>query len=169
MTHFNDQRPGANDISIPFEAVLTPHRSLSRTAFLICMVAVGITSFVSGVLFLIAGAWPVTFFFGLDFLLIYWAFKLNYRDGKRYETIRVTRSAVTLTQVDARGASRYRDFPTTWVQIARGERKDGRFSLAFSDRGERIAFGDFLTDDERREFAEILGQAIFNARTGARV
>lgn len=169
MTSSDQTSCGSQLVDIPFEAVLTPHRSLSQTAFLISMVAVGATSFVAGAVFFVAGAWPVSFFFGLDFLLIYFAFKLNYRDGNRYETIRVSRAAVTLTQFDARGRSRYRDFPTAWVQIARNEAKDGQMSLAFADRGERVPFGDFLTDDERREFADVLGQAIFSARTAARV
>ena len=43
------------------------------------MVAIGAVSFVAGVVFLLMGAWPVFGFFGLDVLLLYWAFRLNYR------------------------------------------------------------------------------------------
>ena len=32
--------------------------------------------------FLLAGAWPVFGFFGLDVLLVYWAFRLNYRRAR---------------------------------------------------------------------------------------
>ena len=40
--------------------------------------------------FLIVGAWPVFGFFGLDVLLIYWAFRVNYRAAAAYEEISVT-------------------------------------------------------------------------------
>ena len=55
--------------------MLTPHRSLSPTGFLIFMAVLGGISFVTGMVFLLAGAWPVFGFLGLDVLLVYWAFR----------------------------------------------------------------------------------------------
>ena len=55
----------------------------SPTGFLIFMLCIGGISFVSGVVFLLLGAWPVFGFFGLDVLLVYWAFRANYRAGAR--------------------------------------------------------------------------------------
>jgi uncharacterized membrane protein len=46
-----------------FSATLTPHRSLGRVGFLILMVLFGLVSFITGMLFLVLGAWPV---FGSD-------------------------------------------------------------------------------------------------------
>ena len=43
------------------------------------MALVGGVSFVGGMVFFIAGAWPVVGFLGLDVLLVYWAFRVNYR------------------------------------------------------------------------------------------
>jgi uncharacterized membrane protein len=73
-----------------FHAVLTPYRSLRPAGFLVLMVALGAVSFVAGILFLVAGAWPVLGFFGLDVLLVYVAFRLNYRSGRLYETVNLT-------------------------------------------------------------------------------
>ena len=53
-----------------FSALLTPHRSLGPTGFLILMACLGGLSFVSGIIFVSLGAWPVFGFFGLDVLLI---------------------------------------------------------------------------------------------------
>jgi Integral membrane protein len=58
-----------------FSAVLTPHRSLGRKGFLILMTVLGLISFATGTAFLLAGAWPVFGFCGLDVLLIYFAFR----------------------------------------------------------------------------------------------
>src|SRR5262245_31511559 len=76
-----------------FSAILTPHRSLSAMGFLILMAAVGLVSFVAGIVFLIMGAWPVFGFFGLDVLLIYLAFRANYRAATAVEEVTVTPSS----------------------------------------------------------------------------
>ena len=82
-----------------FRAVLYPHRSLGPTGFLILMSAIGGVSFITGMAFLLKGAWPVFGFFGLDVALIYAAFKLNYRSGRLYETVELTPETLTITRV----------------------------------------------------------------------
>ena len=148
-----------------FRAVLSPHRSLSQSGFLIVMIAVGVVSFFVGFAFLLMGAWPVMGFFGLDVALIYWAFKRNYHDGRAAETIEVTPHQVILTRIDPDGREQTFDFNTYWVRVALDERTDGRshLSLAVRDRKTRIA--DFLSDDERREFAEVLKMELISARS----
>ena len=69
---------------------LTPHRSLGPNGFVLLMALVSFISFVAGVIFWLAGAWPVVGFFGLDVLLIYGAFKLNYAAARIYETVDIT-------------------------------------------------------------------------------
>ena len=51
-----------------FSAMLTPHRSLGRVGFLILMLLFGGISFITGILFLLLGAWPVLGYYGLDVL-----------------------------------------------------------------------------------------------------
>ena len=41
------------------------------------------------------GAWPVMGFFGLDVLLVYCAFKLNYRAGRLCEIVELTPAQLT--------------------------------------------------------------------------
>ncbi len=79
-----------------YSAVLTPHRSLNRVGFWILIGGYGAVSFIAGIAFLLMGAWPVFGFFGLDVLLLYWAFRLNYRHARAYEEVKVTPSALTL-------------------------------------------------------------------------
>jgi uncharacterized membrane protein len=73
-----------------FSALLTPHRSLSRTGFMVLMGFICAVSFAAGLVFLLMGAWPVLGFFGLDVLVIWWAFRINFRDAKATEEISVT-------------------------------------------------------------------------------
>ena len=75
-----------------FSALLTPHRSLNRTGFLVLMGFLSVVSFAAGLAFLLMGAWPVFGFFGLDVLVIYWAFRVNFRRAQATEEILVTPS-----------------------------------------------------------------------------
>ncbi len=70
-----------------FSAIVTPHRSLGTLGFVVVMVAVGLVSFAAGLAFLLMGAWPVFGFFGLDVLLVYLAFRANYRAAAAYEEV----------------------------------------------------------------------------------
>src|SRR4030088_625597 len=95
-----------NDIAAEptlFSAILTPHRSLSAVGFLILMALIGSISFAAGVAFLLMGAWPVFGFFGLDVLLVYFAFRVNYRAASAYEQVTVTASELRARKVSHRG------------------------------------------------------------------
>ena len=48
-----------------------------------------------GAFFMSLGAWPVFGFFGLDLVLLYLAFKLNYRAARAREELTATGSAAT--------------------------------------------------------------------------
>ena len=103
-----DENSGANQELLPFRAVLTAHRSLPRVGFKVLMAAVGGVSLVLGMGFLMLGAWPVFGFFGLDVLLVYLAFELNYRAGRLYETVELVPQVLTVTRVH-RGSARLVD------------------------------------------------------------
>jgi uncharacterized membrane protein len=145
--------------------VLHPHRSLPPSGFLIMMVLISGVSFVMGVVFLLLGAWPVFGFFGLDVALIYGAFKLNYRSGREYETVDLTRDLLTLTHVDPAGKRKEFEFNPYWARVnCTVDRPDGRTSLWLSAQGKAVRFGKFLTDEERRDFAAALTGALVAAR-----
>jgi uncharacterized membrane protein len=152
-----------------FSAVLTPNRSLGPTGFLILMTAVGGTSFIAGMFFLLIGAWPVFGFFGLDAALVYVAFKLNYRSGRLYETLDLTPARLVLTRVHPSGRQERFDCNPYWARVNLREWPDGRTALSVVSRGTELAFGSFLTDDERRDLATALREALLAARGGARI
>src|SRR5438045_3625448 len=100
-----------------FSAVLTPHCSLTRHGFKWLMIVLGGISFVSGMAFVLAGAWPVFGFFGLDVLLLYGAIELSYRRAKAYEQVTVTPSELTVRQVTHRGRVCEWTLNPLWVRL----------------------------------------------------
>src|SRR5688572_8876023 len=150
-----------------FSAVLTPHRSLSPIGFLIFMAVLGGASFVTGVVFLLAGAWPVFGFLGLDVLLVYWAFRLNYRAARAYEQVTVTPSELTVRKVNHYGRMREWTLNPVWVRLKRDVHEEfGLQRLFLESRGRQITLAHFLSPQEREDFALALSGAIAEAKRG---
>jgi uncharacterized membrane protein len=150
-----------------FSAVVTPHRSLSHAGFLIVMAAVGGISFVAGTAFLLLGAWPVFGFFGLDVLLVYWAFRINYRAAAAFEEVTITTSELRVRQVSHRGKASEWTFNPVWVRLEReGNEEFGLERLFLVSRGRRLPIASLLGPKEKESFAAALAAAISEAKRG---
>ncbi len=150
-----------------FAAVITPHRSLSSTGFLIFMLCIGGVSFVSGIGFLLLGAWPVFGFLGLDVLLVYWAFRANFRAARAYEEVKVTATELTVRKVNQRGGVREWTLNPVWVKLDRTVHEEfGIERLFLVSRGRRLSIAGFLNPDEKKSFATALSAALGEARRG---
>ena len=82
-----------------------PNRSLGRFGFHLLMAAIVLVSAAIGAAFVLAGAWPVTGFLGADVLLLYLAFRWNYRQGRRAEFIRLDGAELVVRRVEPSGRS----------------------------------------------------------------
>jgi uncharacterized membrane protein len=150
-----------------FSAVLTPHRSLSHPGFILLMAVLGGMSFVTGIVFLLAGAWPVFGFCGLDVLLLYWAFQVNYRRAKAYEQVTVTSSQLKVRQVSHRGRMREWTLNPLWVRLERVVHAEfGIERLFLISHGRRLAIAGCLGPREKESFALALSAALGEARRG---
>ena len=150
-----------------FSAVLTPHRSLGRTGFVVLMCLIGGISFVAGLVFFIAGAWPVMGFFSLDVLLVYIAFKVSYRSAAAYEQVTMTPSTLTVRKVSHRGKIAEWTLNPVWVQLDRIVHEEfGVERLFLVSRGRRLQIAGFLGPDEKASFAQALSAALGEAKRG---
>ncbi|THD46760.1 MAG: DUF2244 domain-containing protein [Bradyrhizobium sp.] len=165
MTAGNDFDP--EEAPEIFSALLTPHRSLNRTGFLVVMAFVSVISFAAGLAFLLMGAWPVLGFFGLDLLAIYWAFRVNFRRAKASEEILVTPSELRVRRVSHRGHVVEFVLNPLWVQLDREIHAEfGIEKLYLVSKGRRFAVASFLGPDEKASFAKALSEALRAARRG---
>lgn len=161
--------PADNDELEPtiFSAVITPHRSLGNVGFLVLMIAFGGASFISGIAFLLMGAWPVFGFFGLDVLLLYLAFRINYRRALAFEEVTVTPSVLKVRKVSHRGRAREWALNPLWVRLEKVVHEEfGIERLLLVSRGKTLTLAAFLGPDEKANFANALGRAINEAKRG---
>ena len=150
-----------------FSALLTPHRSLNRTGFLVVMAFVTFVSFAAGLAFLLMGAWPVLAVFGLDVLAIYWAFQVNFRRARASEEIWVTPSELRVRRISHRGHVVEFVLNPLWVQIDQKIHAEyGIEKLYLLSKGRRVAIASFLGPDEKASFAKALTAALQAARRG---
>lgn len=154
----------AADRQYLFDAVLHPHTSLSPRGFMLLMAAIGSVSFVAGMTFMLAGAWPVLGFFGLDVALIYLAFKANYRWARMYETLRLTEDALLVERVSPAGKVQRWRFQPYWLRVHIDQPVRHDSQLVLSSHGRRLRIGSFLTADERAELADALREALDRLR-----
>jgi uncharacterized membrane protein len=163
MTAGNDFDP---DTEL-FSALLTPHRSLNRTGFLVVMAFVTAVSFAAGLAFLLMGAWPVVGVFGLDVLAIYWAFRVNFRRAKASEEIWVTPSELRVRRISHRGHVVEFVLNPLWVRLDQVSHAEyGIEKLYLVSRGRSVSIGSFLGPDEKASFAKALTAALQAAKRG---
>jgi len=158
----------APDLEPPlFSAIITPYRSLSGTGFVLVMLLIGGTSFAGGLFFFLIGAWPVVGFLGLDVLLVYWAFRANYRAATAFEEVTVTASELRLRRVSHRGEVSEWTLNPLWTRLARETHDDfGLLRLFLVSRGRKVPVAGFLSPKEKESFAAALAAALGEARRG---
>jgi uncharacterized membrane protein len=166
MTTGNDFDPEPAEPKL-FSALLTPHRSLNSTGFLVLMGFLSLVSFAAGVAFWLMGAWPVFGFFGLDVLLVYWAFRINFRHAKATEEISITASELRVRRVSHRGHVVEWVLNPRWVQLdQKAHAEFGIEKLYLVSKGRRVSVGNFLGPDEKASFSKALLAGLQAAKRG---
>jgi uncharacterized membrane protein len=150
-----------------FSALLTPHRSLNRTGFVLVMTFLSVISFATGIAFLIMGAWPVFGFLGLDVLAIYIAFRINFGRARAREEITVTPSELRLRRVSHRGHVVEWVLNPLWVRLDEVTHEEfGTERIYLISRGRRVSVGGFLGAEEKASFAKALRAGLIAAKRG---
>ncbi|MBR0558051.1 DUF2244 domain-containing protein [Ciceribacter sp. L1K23] len=144
-----------------FLAELVPYRSLGRKGFRILILLTGALCAVQGGFFLATGAWPIGLFFGLDFILLYGAFWLNYRAARAREEVEVSRTNLSIRKFSPSGRMTEHRFNPFWARFfVKRHSEIGIVSMAVSGEGRRTDIGSFLNPDDRESFARAFKGAL---------
>ncbi|WP_207485033.1 DUF2244 domain-containing protein [Arenibaculum pallidiluteum] len=157
--------PAAGEDPVLFDAVLHPNRSLSPRGFGILMACLGGVSLVLGSAFLMIGAWPVFGLLGLDVLLVWLAFRINYGRARLHERVRLTERALTVQRIDHRGHGRTWQFQPHWLRVSMDDPPEHDSQVLLSSHGRHLVVGSFLSPEERLDFARALRAALDRMRS----
>ncbi|MBL6454936.1 DUF2244 domain-containing protein [Belnapia sp. T6] len=144
-----------------FEAVCTPSRSLGPRGMRILAAVLLTLSAGTGGFFLALGAWPVLGFSGLEALLVLGLMLLHRRQARRaMEVLILTGGRLTIHRTDRRGRREEIAIDPYWARL-RLEERPGRVSLlVLRQRGESVEIGALLGDEQKRDLARALGEAL---------
>ena len=145
-----------------WQATLTPHRSLSRQGFYVLMGLVIAVNLVVAGMFVALGAWPIGGFAGLDVLLVWWAFRVNFADARTLERISITEHELVLDRLSEKHPPEQQRFVRRWVRVELEEDRERELvgSLLLVSGRTRVAVGEFLAPEERRTLAQALKSAL---------
>lgn len=135
-----------------------PNKSLTLfTLMVLFLIFFLTTSFVS-IYFILIGAWPVSFFLVLDFILLFYAFK-SYRKATRIYDRIILKDKLLIINVNKNGEKNKRIIEPTWLRLkVYSNRKDQYLSII--SRGKSANVGSFLNLKELSELAKTIKSAL---------
>ncbi len=148
-----------------------PHRSLTKKGFIIVMVALASLAFCIGLGFFLLGAWPVIGFLGLEILIVWGAFKLNYRAAKRRQTLQADSHTLQITDFFPNGKRQDQEIPTGWIKVSLTPSQSpdvsarNRQKVIVSSHGKHVAVGDFLHPAETPDLARRVQSMVDRAQS----
>jgi uncharacterized membrane protein len=151
-------------IGASFEAVVVPHRSLSRRGRMALSAALAAMIAAAGGVFFLLGAWPVVGFCGGEIGLALLLLHLNAADARSSEVILIRDGAARITRTDRRGRRSEHVLPLSWLNVDLVERPGRVPGLFLRARLATQEVATSLGEAEKRSLAAALADAVHRAR-----
>jgi len=150
--------------AIAFEAIIIPHRSLTRAGLqwlmgVICLLSTAISV---GLWFI--GAWPVIGFNGAEIALAVVLLRRNARASRASEMLLLSDEGLRIVRTDMNGRRVERNLQPAWLRAGLEERPGRTPALWLSDRSGRMEVGAELGELEKRDLAVALAAALHRHR-----
>jgi uncharacterized membrane protein len=146
-----------------FEALIVPHRSLTRSGYMIVVAAMLVLSTAIALRFWLLGAWPVVAFSLLEVPLIVVLLAINLRRARASELIMLNGQELTVIRTDPAGRRTQVSLPSAWLRVdfdvARGS---PRVMLSLHGRGCEV--GAFLHEPEKLSLFLALNDALHRVK-----
>jgi uncharacterized membrane protein len=152
------------DSATVFEAVIVPHRSLTRRGLVILIVVLATLCSLVGLRFLLIGAWPVACFGVVEIGLAAFLLLLNVRRARASELIILSEDALRVVRTDPRGRRMESVLPVGWLNALLEELPGRVPRLLLVAHGVREEVATSLGEAEKRDLWVALAQALHRLR-----
>jgi len=146
-----------------FEALIVPHRSMTRRGIVYMAATIVILSLGVGIRFLLLGAWPVMVFSLLEVPLLGVLLAINLRQTRASELILLDQRQITVTRTDSGGHQTSFSLPTAWLRVNLEETR-GCSRVVLNSHGRDREIGGFLHDPDKVSLCEALRRAVHDIR-----
>ena len=109
---------------------------------------------------MLKGAWPVFGFFGLDVLLVYIFFKINFKSGKKKERILLTSNQLIIEFYESQKIVKTYFLNPNWLKINLIQLKNQTSKLQISSINKTIIIGSFLRYQEKKQVVKSLQKVL---------
>ena len=150
------------------DITVLPYRSLSKKNFRNLMIIVSIIFFSIGVFFWSLGAWPVFGFLGLDVLLLYLAFKINYKKGEIFENLKLFKSNLVITRVFPSGKAQKWSLEPYWIKVDLLNTSPNEYKLVLKSKEKVVLLGAFLNLNDKKKLMKRINDALLMYKTTAK-
>jgi uncharacterized membrane protein len=147
-----------------FEAVITPHRSLSTRGLHILIGAIIAVSAGTSSVFWLLGAWPVIGFTGAEVALVIVLLRRHAQDARSSELLQLRHETMRIVRTDPQGRQQECRLDPSWMRVVLRERPGRVSALLLTSRTTEQEVASTLGEDEKRDLAEALKLAIENWR-----
>lgn len=127
-----------------------PYRSLSKKGFKNLMLVVCFIFFSVGIFFWHIGAWPVFGFLGLDVFLLYYAFRINYKSGEIFETIKLIKQNLLITRNFPSGKKQTWNLEPYWTKVEILNPANHQHNLIIKSKNKVVSLGSFLNYNDKK-------------------
>jgi len=146
-----------------FEALIVPHRSLTRKGVLTVIGILMAFSAAVALRFLLLGAWPVAAFSLLEVPLIGVMLAINIRRARASELIMLNTEAITVIRTDPSGRRNQVSLPSAWLRVQLDAGR-GLPRVVLRSHGRDCEVGTFLHEPDRLSLFNALRDAIHGVR-----
>lgn len=147
-----------------FEAIITPHRSLSPAGLRRVIAALLLLSATVSTGLWFVGAWPVVGFNGAEMLLAVVLLRRNARERRREERLVLSDTGLHILRTDLGGRQTSRRLDSAWLNAVLQDRPGRAPALLLVERGRQLEVGAALGEDEKRDLAAALRAALHRHR-----
>ena len=134
------------------DLILYPNRSLSLKSLVFLSLLFTCLSLLISLYFIKNGAWPVGIFLLIDLFIILFAFKINYRNSKKYERI-ILGEKLLIKKNNFRGREKTIKIEPSWLRIKiKCHNNSGHLEII--SRGKSEIIGSYLNISELKKLAK---------------
>lgn len=138
--------------------IAKPNNSLSPIGFIWLFVGVLTITVIITVGFVLAGAWLVLPFAGLEVLVLAYVLINAYLHYGDFESITLVNNDVVIEKYSYKSSKKY-TFQRYWVRVTLRETLDGTVAIFIGSHGKEIEFGSrYINKEEREVIAKQLKQ-----------
>tara|TARA_Y100000816_G_C25978633_1_gene510891 strand:- start:377 stop:823 length:447 start_codon:yes stop_codon:yes gene_type:complete len=125
---------------------ITPHQSCSKSVFIILGIILTVWCFLFSIFLIIQGAWPVTIFLGVEYLVIFYLLRLYFREKNIKDVIKIDKKEISIKKFKGDELLRSFKFNTYWSKVFFTKFKNqSKLSIRESNKETEIA--SFLHTD----------------------